>query len=160
MYVGLHQGSVDKRTNTVPSNGGLPEKKRMLSIMLCTSWVCAGTFVDHERVSESTFSQHLEDVMDRELNYKIDSPCVVQWGMLWFSTNTRLNGTFENSDLESEKYHEVVNMAIACAVSRSFGGEHTPRTFTLAPVATVLHRTHRKVESEQRDRRMDEESEF
>ena len=25
-------------------------KKRMLSIMLCTNWVCAGTFVDHEWV--------------------------------------------------------------------------------------------------------------
>ena len=31
-------------------------KKRMLSIMLCTNWVCAGTFVDHEWVSESTIS--------------------------------------------------------------------------------------------------------
>ena len=29
-------------------------KKRMMSIMLCMNWVCAGTFVDHEWVSEST----------------------------------------------------------------------------------------------------------
>ena len=59
-------------------------KKRMLSIMLCINWVCAGTFVDHEWVSESTISQHVEEVMGRELNYGIDSPCVVQWCMLWF----------------------------------------------------------------------------
>ena len=32
-------------------------KKRMLCIMLCTNRVCAGTFVDHEWVSESTISQ-------------------------------------------------------------------------------------------------------
>ena len=28
-------------------------KKRMMSIMLCTNWVCAGTFEDHEWVSEA-----------------------------------------------------------------------------------------------------------
>ena len=27
-------------------------KKRMLSSMICTNWVCAGVFVDHEWVSE------------------------------------------------------------------------------------------------------------
>ena len=35
----------------------------MLSIMLCTSSVCAGTFDDHEWVSESTSFQHMEEVM-------------------------------------------------------------------------------------------------
>ena len=35
-------------------------KKRMLSIMLCTNWVCAGTFVDHEWVSHSTLSPACE----------------------------------------------------------------------------------------------------
>ena len=32
-------------------------KKRMMSIMLCTSWVCAGIFVDHEWVSSRTIIQ-------------------------------------------------------------------------------------------------------
>ena len=65
-------------------------KKRMLSIMLCTNRVCAGTFVDHEWVSESTISQHEEDILGMKLNYKIDFPCVVQWSLLWFSAPTRL----------------------------------------------------------------------
>ena len=53
-------------------------KKRMLSIMLCTNWVCAGTFVDHEWVSESTIAQHEVEILGMELNYKIGVLCVAQ----------------------------------------------------------------------------------
>ena len=67
-------------------------KKRMMSIMLCTNWVCEGTFEDHELVSESTITQHAEEVRGMELDYEIRIPCVVQWSMLWFSAPTRLNG--------------------------------------------------------------------
>ena len=42
------------------------------------------------------------------------------------------------------KYHEAVNMAITHAITRPFGGEHTPRSCMLASVAKVLHKTHRK----------------
>ena len=66
-------------------------KKRMLSVMLRTNLVCAGTFIDHGWVSESTISQHEEEILGMELNYKIDVPCVVQWSQLWFSAPTRLN---------------------------------------------------------------------
>ena len=53
-------------------------KKRMLSIMLCKNWVCAGTFAEHEWVSESTISQHEEEILAMELDYRFDVPCVVQ----------------------------------------------------------------------------------
>ena len=53
-------------------------KKRMLSMMLCKNWVCAGTFVDDEWVSESTIAQHEDEIFDMELDYGIDVPCVVQ----------------------------------------------------------------------------------
>ena len=59
-------------------------KKPMMSIMLCTNWDCAGTFVDHEWVSASTVTQHVEEVVGMELDYKIGVACVVQWCMLWF----------------------------------------------------------------------------
>ena len=72
-------------------------KKRMLSIMLCTNWVCAGTFVDHEWVSESTISQHVEEVLGMELDYEIGIPCVVQRSMLWFSAPSRLNGILQST---------------------------------------------------------------
>ena len=57
-------------------------KKRMLFIMLCTNWVCAGTFEDHEWVSESAISLHMEEVKGMEMDHKIGIPCVVQWCML------------------------------------------------------------------------------
>ena len=60
------------------------------------------------------------------------------------SAPTRLNWTLENQRVNIAKYHEAVNMAIAYAISRPFGGAHTPRSCLLASVATVLHRTHRK----------------
>ena len=66
-------------------------KRRMMSIMLCMNWVCAGTFVDLEWVSESTIAQHVEEVMGMELDYKIGLPCVVQWCMFWFSAPTWLS---------------------------------------------------------------------
>ena len=61
-------------------------QKRMMSIMLCTNWVCACTFEDHEWVT-----QHAEAVRSMELDYDIGISCVVQWSMLWFSAPTRLN---------------------------------------------------------------------
>ena len=32
-------------------------KQRLMSIMICTNWVCAGTFDNHEWVSESTITE-------------------------------------------------------------------------------------------------------
>ena len=64
-------------------------KQRLMSIMLCTIWICAGTFDDHEWVSESAITQHEEEVMGMELDYEIGVPCVVQWCMLRFSAPTR-----------------------------------------------------------------------
>ena len=80
-------------------------KKRMMSIMLCTNWVCAGTFIDHEWVSESTISLHEEEILGMELDYGLDVPCVVQWSLLWFSAPARLNKTLEQ-DLKIKKHHE------------------------------------------------------
>ena len=94
--------------------------------------------VDHEWVSESRISQHVEEVMCMELEYKIGIPCVS-----WFSAPTRLNRTLERRDLKIVKYHQVVNMATTDAISRQIGGEHTHKSCMLAS-ATVLHRTHRK----------------
>ena len=112
-------------------------------IMLCTNWVCAGIFNDHEWVSESTIAPHEEELMGMDLDYKPGIPCVVQWCMLWFSAPTRLNQTL-GKDLRIIKYHEAVDMAIAEAISKPFGDIHSPRTCMLPSVATVLHETHRK----------------
>ena len=51
---------------------------------------------------------------------------------------------WKNKILKIQKYHEAVNMANTDAISRPFGGEHTPRSCMLASVAKVPHKTHRK----------------
>ena len=53
-------------------------KKRMLSIMICTNWVCAGVFVDRGWVSERTTIQYEEGILCLELSYRINVPCVAQ----------------------------------------------------------------------------------
>ena len=68
-------------------------KRRLMSIMLCMNWVSAGAFGDHEWVSETTISQHVEEVMGTELDYEIGIPCVVQWCMPWFFAAKRLYRT-------------------------------------------------------------------
>ena len=45
-------------------------KKRMMSVMLCANWVCAGTFVDHERVSASTNIQQEEEFLSMAIGFQ------------------------------------------------------------------------------------------
>ena len=116
-------------------------KRGMLSIMLCVNWVCAGTFDDHERVSESTTAEQDEEVMGRDADDEICIPCVVQWSMLWFSAPTRSNQTLEGEETIA-KYHKGVNMAIAEAISMPLGGSHTPRSCMLTTVAAILQKKH------------------
>ena len=106
-------------------------KKRMMSIMLCMNWVCAGAFDDHEWVSESTITQHAEEAMDTRLVYQIGIPCVVLWCILWFSAPARIGRTLEKQYLKIKKHHEVVKITIMDTISKTFGGEHKPRSCML-----------------------------
>ena len=81
--------------------------RRMLFIMLCVNWVCAGTFDDHEWVSESTIAMQEEEVMGMELDYENSVPCVVQWCMPWFSAPTRLIKTLERQGINVAKYTKL-----------------------------------------------------
>ena len=60
--------------------------------------------------------------------------------MLWFSAPTRLNQTLEDEETKIARYHEVVDMAIAEAISVPVGGSHTRPTCMLTTVAAILHR--------------------
>ena len=96
----------------------------MLSIMLCTSWVCAGTFEDHEWVSESRNFQHMEELMGMGLQnwYPV---CGTLVHVMVFSAN-KVKSNIGKTREKIAKYDETVNMAIAYATSRPFGGQHTP----------------------------------
>ena len=51
-------------------------KKRVMSFMLCTNWVCAGTFVDHELVSSRTIIQ--QDAEFLKHGTEIENGCSVR----------------------------------------------------------------------------------
>ena len=60
-----------------------------------------------------------------------------------FSTYT-IESSIGKREIKIKKYYEALNMAIMYAISRPFGGKHTPRSSMLASVAKVLHKTSRK----------------
>ena len=80
--------------------------------------------------------QENEDLV--ALNYEIDVPCVVQWGLLW--SPSRLNQRFTDNGTIFAIYHGVINLAIMATFTASFGGYNTPRTCMPRSVAAVLDR--------------------
>ena len=116
-------------------------RRRLSSIMESVSWVCDESLEGHEWVSDLTISvQENEHLV--ALNYETEVPCVVQWGLLWFSSPSRLNQRFANNGTRIAKCNEVINMAISTTFTLSFGGFNTPRTCMLRSVAAVLYRSH------------------
>ena len=108
-------------------------KKRMMSIMLCTNWVCAGAFIDHECVSSKTIFQQEE----KFAWYKKD---------FWvFSATTNFNRIL-GSDLKVKEYQEVVNNATMDSILRRFSGNGSPKSSLLNSVARVLQRTQKTKE--------------
>ena len=97
-------------------------ERRLLSIMESVNWVCEEAFEVHEWVSELTISMQEEEILVA-LNYRIVFPCVVQWGMLWFSAPSRPNQRFDGNGTK-----------MPC------GGFDTPRACMLRSVAAVLDR--------------------
>ena len=75
------------------------------------------------------------------LNYDLDVPCSLQWGLLWFSSPSRLNRKFANDGTKIARYHEAFDMAIEITFTAPFEGLHTPRTCLLRTVGVVLYRS-------------------
>ena len=59
-------------------------KRWMSSIMESVNWVCEEACEGQEWVSDLTISIQEEEVLV-DLDYELDVPCVVQWGLLWLS---------------------------------------------------------------------------
>ena len=62
---------------------------KLRSILEAVNWVCDGALDDHLWLSEQTTVLQEAKVLEA-LQYYIEIPCVVQWGML-FSAQTSLN---------------------------------------------------------------------
>ena len=54
------------------------------------SWVTEDFLWEHEWITETTVTLK-ENVTLEALNYDIDVPCPIQWGLLWFSAPTNLS---------------------------------------------------------------------
>ena len=74
---------------------------------------------DHKCVTEFAVPLKAIEIL-MALKYDIDVPCVIQWGLLWFSSLSRLNQMFTNKGTKIAKYHEAVNMAIEATFTRPF----------------------------------------
>ena len=114
-------------------------RRKLSTIMESVSWVCKDSLRDHEWVTERNVILKENEILEA-LNYDLDVPCVIQWGLLKFSSPSRLNQTFTNSGTKLAKYHEAVNMAIEATFTMPFEGLHTPRTCLLRTVSVVLYR--------------------
>ena len=78
-------------------------RQKLLSIMESVSWVCDDVLENHEWVSKLTVSMP-DNVVLLPQNYDIDVPCVVQWGLLWFSSPSRLNQRFADNGTKVAKH--------------------------------------------------------
>ena len=86
--------------------------RQMLRIIMeCVSWVCEDFLCEHEFVTEPNVLWK-ENYILEALNYDLDVPCPLQWGLLWFSSPSRLNLKFANDGTNIKKYRETVNMTI------------------------------------------------
>ena len=99
--------------------------------------VCDDALDDNVWVSELTISCHEAKVLEA-LQYDLANPCIVQWGMLWFSTPTNLSRRFLNDGV---KYNEAVYLAFRSAFILPFWRMNAPTSCFLRSIHTVLCRS-------------------
>ena len=54
------------------------------------TWVTEGSLWEHEWIMDTNVTLKENDKLEA-LDYEIDVPCQLQWGMMWFSEPTNLN---------------------------------------------------------------------
>ena len=72
------------------------------------------------------------------VNSDIEIPCVVQWGMLWFSAPTSLNNDLLNDGVILEKQTETINWAFHNASFLPCWWMNPPRSCFLRSIRAVL----------------------
>ena len=71
-------------------------RRKLSTIMKSGSWVCEDAMEDDKCVTEFAVPLKANEIL-MALKYDIDVPCVIQWGLLWFSSPSRLNQRFTNN---------------------------------------------------------------
>ena len=113
------------------------------------NWVCDDALGRHMWVSEHTISCEEAKVLEAR-QYDLANPCIVQWGMLWFSAPASLNNDLLNDGVILEKYNEAVDLTILATFTMPFWRMHTPRSCFLRSLRTVWTNTPESLERGQR----------
>ena len=101
--------------------------QRILSIIVkSVSWVTEDSLWEHEWITEANVTLKENDILEA-LNYDIDVPCQLQWGLLWFSAQSNLNRRFVNNGTKVAKFRDTVSSAVELTCNIAFDGAHTPR---------------------------------
>ena len=95
-------------------------------IVESVSWATEDFLWEHDWITETKFTMK-ENLILEALNYDIDVPCPLQWGLLWFSAPTNFNRKFVNNGTKVAKFRETVNSAIESTCKIAFDGAHIPR---------------------------------
>ena len=88
---------------------------------------------EHESVTEPNVLLKENEILGA-LNYDIDVPCPLQWGLLWFSAPSSLNRKFANNgtrEQDPEKL-KILHMGGKLPTPTSIGNEFTSKTLGMA----------------------------
>ena len=88
--------------------------------------MCDDALDEHVWVWEQTMSLQEAEVLESQ-QYDLEFPCIVQWGMLWFSAPTSLNGELLNEGDIFGKHGEAVNFAFHNVLGAPYFWDNTPR---------------------------------
>ena len=102
-----------------------------------------GSLWEHELITDTNDTLKGNDFLE-ELDYEIDVPCPLQWGLLWFSASTNLNRKIVNKGTKVANFREIVNHAIELTCNIACDGTHTPRALFLLTVSVFLCCAHDK----------------
>ena len=74
-------GSYDKQNGQGPPPEDL--RQGLVIVRECVSWLCKDALWEHEWVTEPNVLWKENEILEA-LNYALDVPCPLQWGLMWF----------------------------------------------------------------------------
>ena len=98
---------------------------------------------EHDWITETKVTMK-ENIILEALNYDVDVPCPLQWGLLCFSAPTNFNRKFVNDGTKVAKCRGAVSSAIELMCTIAFDGAHIPRALFLRAVTVFLCCAHDK----------------
>ena len=112
-------------------------KRKLDSIIYAVNWVCDDSSDQHVWLSvESVILQEANTL--EAMQYDLGIPCVVQWGMLWFSAPTSLNNYLINDGELNIRYYEAIGTTLNNAITIPSWCMNSPRACFLRAIRNVF----------------------